>query len=167
MSNTIGDYISINFNKLKRHLQYSFEELSEADAEDIIQHTAMKLLSGNNGSIEYLSSYFYKAITNGAKDFFRKNNRIVLGENIEPDQVGNVENDVLNEELGDQIKKALYLLDEKSRYVFIETELKGRSYGELAEETGEPIGTLLSRKSRSVKKLRILLKDYVKDGGLS
>lgn len=167
LSNLIGDFISDNFNKLKRHLQYSFEELSEADAEDIIQNTAMKLLGGGGGKVDYISSYVYKSVSNGAKDFFRKNNRIILTDNVENGETRDAEDDVLNGELSEQIKSALYVLDEKSRYVFIETEIKGRSYSEISDETGEPVGTLLSRKSRAAKKLKILLKDYVNDGGIS
>lgn len=167
LSNLIGNFISENFNKLKRHLQYTFEELSEADAEDIIQSTAMKLLGSGGGRVDYLSSYVYKSVSNGAKDFFRKSNRIILTDTVENGETRNAEDDVLNGELGEQIKAALYLLDENSRFVFMETEIKGRSYNELSDETGEPVGTLLSRKSRAVKKLRILLKDYVNYGGIS
>jgi len=163
----IGDFISDNFNKLKRHLQYTFEELSEADAEDIIQGTAAKLLGGGGGRVDYISSYVYTSVSNGAKDFFRKNNRIILTDTVENGETRDAEDDVLNSELGEQIKSALYHLDPQSRYVFMETEIKGRSYKEISDETGEPVGTLLSRKSRAVKKLRILLKDYVKDGGIS
>ena len=57
MGSLIGDFISDNFNKLKRHLQYTFDELSEADAEDIIQSTAAKLLGRGGGRVDYISSY--------------------------------------------------------------------------------------------------------------
>ncbi|MBN2557425.1 MAG: sigma-70 family RNA polymerase sigma factor [Clostridia bacterium] len=168
MSNLIGDFISENFNKLKRHLQYSFEELSEAEAEDIIQQTILKILgSGRSNSIEYLSSYFYKAISNGATDYFRKNKRIVPLDSVDTGNVRNAEDDILNLELGSQIRCALEQLDEKSRLIFIETEINGRSYMEISQETGEPVGTLLSRKSRAVSRLRKLLVNYVKDGGIS
>ena len=167
MGSLIGDFISDNFNKLKRHLQYTFDELSEADAEDIIQSTAVKLLGRGGGRVDYISSYVYTSVSNGAKDFFKKNNRLILTDSVENGETRDAEDDVLNGELGEQIKAALYLLDENSRYVFMATEIKGRSYKELSEETGEPVGTLLSRKNRAVKKLRILLKDYVNDGGIS
>ena len=163
MGNGIGDFILDNFNKLKRYLQYTFEELSEADAEDIIQATALKLLGSSRNRVDYLSSYVYKSVSNGAKDFFRKNNRVVLTDTIEHNSdIHDAEDDVLNNELSEQIKAALYRLDDKSRYVFIETEIKGRSYEELSEESGEPIGTLLSRKNRAKKKLRKYLEGYVK-----
>jgi len=167
LGSLIGDFISDNFNKLKRHLQYTFDELSEADAEDIIQSTAVKLLGRGGGRVDYISSYVYTSVSNGAKDFFKKNNRLILTDSVENGETRDAEDDVLNGELGEQIKAALYLLDENSRYVFMATEIKGRSYKELSEETGEPVGTLLSRKNRAVKKLRILLKDYVNDGGIS
>lgn len=166
MGSLIGDFISDNFNKLKRHLQYTFDELSEADAEDIIQSTAAKLLGRGGGRVDYISSYVYTSVSNGAKDFFKKNNRLILTDSVENGETRNAEDDVLNGELGEQIKSAVSHLDPKSRYVFLETEIKGKSYREISEETGEPVGTLLSRKNRAVKKLRILLKDYV-DGGIS
>ena len=167
MGNSIGDFILDNFNKLKRYLQYTFEELSEADAEDIIQATAVKLLGSNRSRVDYLSSYVYKSVANGARDYFRKSNRVVLTESFEDvGETAEAEEDILNNELSEQIKSALYKLDEKSRYVFIETELRGRSYEELSAETGEPMGTLLSRKNRAKKKLKILLEGYVKDGGI-
>ena len=45
------------------------------------------------------------------------------------------------------------------RAVLIATELKGKSFRELSEEWDEPMGTLLSRKSRAVKTLRKLLEE--------
>ena len=53
------------------------------------------------------------------------------------------------------------MLDEKSRFVFTETVLNGKSYRQLSEQTGEPIGTLLAHKSRAAKKLAIILDEYV------
>jgi DNA-directed RNA polymerase specialized sigma24 family protein len=40
------------------------------------------------------------------------------------------------------------------------TEIDGFTFRDLAEEWNEPIGTLLSRKSRAAAKLRQLLSDY-------
>jgi DNA-directed RNA polymerase specialized sigma24 family protein len=45
--------------------------------------------------------------------------------------------------------------------VFVETEIKGRSYDELTRETGERLGTLLSRKSRASKKLKETIRGYM------
>ncbi len=72
-----------------------------------------------------------------------------------------IEDSVLHSELKGYIKKAIDNLDEKSRFVFIETEIKGKSYKQLVDETGIKLGTLLSRKSRATKKLQKILVNYV------
>ena len=59
------------------------------------------------------------------------------------------------------LKNAILSLDDKSRFVFIETELKGKSYKQLSQETGEKLGTLLSRKSRAIKKLEKIIIHYM------
>lgn len=67
---------------------------------------------------------------------------------------------MLKEELKRVITRSINRLEEKQRYVFVETEIKGRSYDELVRETGEKLGTLLSRKSRAVKKLKEMIREY-------
>jgi DNA-directed RNA polymerase specialized sigma24 family protein len=52
-------------------------------------------------------------------------------------------------------------LEPKQRAVWIATEIEGYTFKELAAKWEEPIGTLLSRKSRATKILRKLLKDNV------
>ncbi len=162
MSKAIADFFTNNFQKLKRYLLYSFRDLGEEDAEDIIQQTALKLLEGGyTNRIDFISSYVYKSLLNGARDYLRRGVRIDYRTDIEPVDENTAEDLLLNDELGEKIKDALYKLDEKSRFVFMETQIKGRSYEELAQETGEPLGTLLSRKSRAKEKLRNILKNYI------
>lgn len=84
----------------------------------------------------------------------------MLCDELETGQGNSAEAEALSEVLDWRLEEALELLDEKSRLVFVETELFGKSYKELAEATGEPIGTLLSRKSRAVKKLSIILDEF-------
>ena len=58
-----------------------------------------------------------------------------------------------------RLTDAIGKLEPRQRAILIATELKGKSFRDLAEEWGEPIGTLLSRKSRAVKTLRKLLEE--------
>jgi len=58
-----------------------------------------------------------------------------------------------------RLTDAIGKLEPRQRAVLIATELKGKSFRELAEEWNEPIGTLLSRKSRAVKALRQMLEE--------
>jgi RNA polymerase sigma-70 factor (ECF subfamily) len=165
----IGEFFEENYVAFKRYLKGRFRELNDYDIEDIIQHTIMKLLYKGNDilSINNLTSYMYTSLQNSAKDYFKKNNRIELYDNESEhfEQTSQtVEEQVLELELKAGIKKAILSLDVKSRYVFVETEIKGRSYESLMKESGEKLGTLLSRKNRAKKQLRDALVTYI--GGI-
>jgi RNA polymerase sigma factor (sigma-70 family) len=160
----IAEIFADGFGKFKNYLKDRFSYLSEVDAEDIIQQTALSLLgrSDEEDSIEYLSSYIYASLRNGAKNMFRNRRREVLRDDIDSDSSSSAEDEIIKQELREQIDYALSLLDEKSRFVFEQTEFEGKSYKELSALTGEPVGTLLSRKSRAAKKLMIILDEYRK-----
>lgn len=163
----IGELFEENYTAFKHYLKGRFRDLNDYDVEDIIQHTIMKLLYKGEDllSINNLTSYMYTSLQNGAKDYFRKFNRIELpgDDSKELEQASQtVEDYVLNSELKAVIKQAILSLDVKSRYVFIETELMGRSYASLVNECGENLGTLLSRKSRAKKHLQEALADYIR-----
>jgi RNA polymerase sigma factor (sigma-70 family) len=159
---SIGEVFSDGFEKFKNYLRAAFGQLSEYDAEDIVQQTALSLLGRSDGedSIDYLTSYIYAALRNTAKNLFRKRSREVPAEEIDTGHTSSAEDELLDEELKEQIDSALSMLDEKSRFVFTQTEFEGKSYKELSQMTGEPIGTLLSRKNRAAKKLMIILDEY-------
>jgi RNA polymerase sigma factor (sigma-70 family) len=54
----------------------------------------------------------------------------------------------------DALAKAIAGLPEEQREVFLLTEVEDWSFREIAEETGIPVNTLLSRKRYAVQKLR-------------
>ena len=60
---------------------------------------------------------------------------------------------------------ALDSLTPKQRAIFIATELEGKTFRELSEQWNEPIGTLLSRKSRTIKLLKEKLTLFDPKGG--
>lgn len=159
----IGDVFADSFEKFKNYLRAAFRQLSEYDAEDIVQQTALTLLGRNDDdSIDYLKSYIYASLRNTAKNLFRKRDREIPAEEIDTGETYSAEDEMLNAELREKIYTALSVLDEKSRFVFTQTEFEGKSYKELSQMTGEPIGTLLSRKNRAAKKLMIILDEYRK-----
>jgi RNA polymerase sigma factor (sigma-70 family) len=57
-------------------------------------------------------------------------------------------------------KTALAELPEEQRTVFIAHEIEGKSFKEIAGETGVSINTLLSRKRYAVLRLREQLKEF-------
>ncbi len=58
---------------------------------------------------------------------------------------------------------------QEQRDVFVAHELEGRSFKELAAETGLSLNTLLSRKHRAVRhlrqRLRVIYDEFTKTGG--
>ncbi len=54
----------------------------------------------------------------------------------------------------EELDAALEELPEEQRFAFVAHELEGRSFRELASETGVPVNTLLSRKHYAVLHLR-------------
>ncbi len=158
----VGEAFSDGFEKFKNYLRAAFSQLNEYDAEDIVQQTALTLLGrDDDDSIEYMTSYIYAALRNTAKNLFRKRGREIPAQEIDTGFASSAEDELLGGELKDKIDSALSMLDEKSRFVFTQTEFEGKSYKELSQITGEPIGTLLSRKNRAAKKLMIMLDEYI------
>ncbi len=162
MSGTLAEVFSAGYGKFKNYIRVSFSSLNEYDAEDIIQQTAMNMIGlEEDDRIGSTTSYIFASLRNGALNMLRKRGREQLDDAVESAQhESSAEETAMRNELKRHMEAALKLLDEKSRFVFVETELNGRSYKELAEMTGEPIGTLLSRKNRAVKKLLTVMENY-------
>jgi DNA-directed RNA polymerase specialized sigma24 family protein len=59
----------------------------------------------------------------------------------------------------EELESALAELPEVQREAFEKTELQGFSFKQLAEETGTPVNTLLSRKHSAVLYLRTRLQE--------
>ena len=63
----------------------------------------------------------------------------------------------------DEIDAALDELPDEQREAFVAHELRGRSFKEIAEETGVSVNTLLSRKHYAVLHLRKRLQQIYKE----
>lgn len=58
------------------------------------------------------------------------------------------------------LRQALAELDEPSRRIIHATEFEGATFRELAAAWGVPIGTLLARKSRALRRLAVALSEH-------
>ncbi|WP_428565994.1 MAG: RNA polymerase sigma factor [Solidesulfovibrio sp. DCME] len=145
--------------------------ISAMDVEDIVADVTYGLLRRANvsGEVENLLAYAYRALENRIIDFRRGTRDTVALD--EAEQQGATagflqspsptpESDVARLELRERLLWALGSLSAAERAVWIATEIEGRSFRELAEDWEEPLGTLLSRKSRATARLRQLLKDH-------
>jgi RNA polymerase sigma factor (sigma-70 family) len=151
-------------------LHFIHSQAAGIEAEDLLQDVLTGVLSTEGSEpIEEISGYLYRSIRNRIVDLFRKESRTSQTSRVDYDDLSNeladysyegIDEALERKDLSEAIFAAVDELQPAERAVWIATELEGRSFAELSEIWEEPIGTLLSRKSRANGKLRIKLKEY-------
>ena len=146
----------------------------DSDVEDILQEVFYELVEAYRGThpVELASAWFYRVARNRIIDLFRKKKPESLNETISGEEGEDLHFEDLLPSLDagpdavyartvllEQLDDALDELPDEQREVFIANEIEGRSFKELAEETGLSINTLLSRKRYAVLYLRERLQD--------
>ena len=154
---------------------------NQADAEDILQDVFYQLLASYSITepIEKLTAWLFTVARNKIIDWYRKRRPESLGSDItsgEDEGAGPLN---LEEILFDprdnpdqvyarslvwtELVDALEELPDAQREVFVMHELEGRPFKEIAELTGEPVNTLISRKRYAVLFLRERLKELYEE----
>lgn len=89
-------------------------------------------------------------------------------ETIRSDEVSlsSLEKTLFDNNLGDEVSKALQLLPDIFREVLLLSDIEGLSYEEIAQIADCPIGTVRSRLHRARKLMFTMLYDYAKEQGL-
>lgn len=159
--------------RLLRVVRRRLFDVSITDAEDLVQDVFHNVLRRADviEDIENLTGYVYQSLANRIMDRRRTPSREVFlsGDNSSGDDPLRKALEPVSPDLGPEellrrkqlrleIRRALDALPAADRAIWIETEVEGRSFREIAAETGEPVGTLLSRKSRAAKLLRARLR---------
>jgi RNA polymerase sigma factor (sigma-70 family) len=140
------------------------------DAEDLLQDVFSELVEANRllMPIEHVTGWLFRVARNRITDLFRKKRPESLGDAGEADEADELVRspDLLpspdagpevlyaRSVLLDELELAVEALPEEQREVFLAHELEGRSFKELAAETGVSVNTLLSRKRYAVRQLR-------------
>lgn len=151
----------------------------QAEAEDILQDVFYELIEAYRmmKPVEQVTAWLFRVARNRIIDLFRRKSR----ENARAEaSVSDEEEPLALEELlpspdagpeaayargvlVEELDEALEELPEEQRRVFIDHELMGRSFNELAEESGVSVNTLLSRKHYAVLHLRKRLRDIYEE----
>ena len=140
------------------------------DAEDILQDVFYELLEANRllMPIEHVTGWLFRVARNRIVDLFRKKQPERFSDAIvahEDDELPRLEDLLPSPDAGpdalyarnvllDELELAVDELPEEQREVFVAHELEGRSFKEIAAETGVSVNTLLSRKRYAVLRLR-------------
>ena len=153
-----------------------------ADAEDLLQETTFRAYRGFASFQEgtNLKAWLYRILTNSFINTYRKKQRepkTVDGpEDLDEwflfDRLGaqsvarSAEEDVLANIPDAAVKEALESIPENFRMAVLLADVEGFSYKEIAEITGVPIGTVMSRLHRGRKALEKALYGVAKERGL-
>ena len=131
------------------------------DAEDILQDVFSALLEANQllMPIEHVTGWLFRAARNRIVDFFRRKTPARLEfEDLLPSPDAGPEALYERRAFLEAFEDALAALPADQREVFIQHEIEGRSFKEIAGETGVNVNTLLSRKRYAILRLRELLR---------
>jgi RNA polymerase sigma factor (sigma-70 family) len=141
-----------------RFVQQQLFEHGATEAEDIVSDVLFGLLRRADviGEIENLSAYFYRSLANRVTDHHRARVPEVRIDEVEEDGTQKVE----LADVGPDPRKTLEQQELQNRL----SEAIGKLSLPERAVWNEPIGTLLSRKSRAAAKLRQLLSDYRPQG---
>jgi RNA polymerase sigma factor (sigma-70 family) len=135
----------------------------ESDVEDILQDVFFELVEAYRlmKPVEQIGAWLFRVARNRITDFFRKkkpepldDGEALLIEDLLPSPEAGPEASYARRVLLEELDAALDELPEEQRDVFIAHEIQGRSFKELAAETGVSVNTLLSRKHYAVLHLR-------------
>ncbi|MDR3762921.1 MAG: sigma-70 family RNA polymerase sigma factor [Acidobacteriota bacterium] len=176
--NRLAEVLTHERERFLRFVRRKLDELPALDAEDILSDVAYSLLRRADvvEQAENLTAYIYRSLANRVVDQHRRQvpttpiDVAPEGEDDAPalsipDDRPQPDRQMEQRELKARLHDALGQLSPRERAVWIATEIEEQTFRELAEECDEPMGTLLSLKSRANARLRTLLSDYRQGAG--
>jgi RNA polymerase sigma factor (sigma-70 family) len=143
------------------------------DAEDILQDVFSALVEANRllMPVEHVTGWMFRVARNRITDLFRRkqperfsdaaaahqDDELLQLEDLLPSPDAGPDALYARSVLLDELESAVDELPAEQRHVFVAHELDGRSFKEIAAETGVSVNTLLSRKRYAVRRLRVRL----------
>lgn len=153
---------------------------NEADAEDVLQDVFFELVEAERlmQPLQQVGAWLFRVARNRIIDRFRKKSAEAVQDapaaegretrflrDLLPGRDAGPEAAYAREVLLEELDAALEELTEEQREVFVAHELEGRSFRELAEDSGLSVNTLLSRKHYAVlhlrRRLRAIYREFV------
>ncbi|HXY22650.1 MAG TPA: sigma-70 family RNA polymerase sigma factor [Burkholderiaceae bacterium] len=174
----ISEVVARERNRLRSFIRRRVPDAG--DAEDILQEVFYELIAATRllQPIEQVSAWLFRVARNRIIDRFRKNRETLRQVDATPElaqqEADNLEQMLPSADAGpealfarrmllEELDAALDELPAVQREVFIAHELEGKSFRELAQQTGLSINTLLARKRYAVLHLRERLQDIYEE----
>jgi RNA polymerase sigma factor (sigma-70 family) len=167
----LAEFVKTERLKLINYVRRLIDDASDRDGEDIVQDVLLNIFNIADVSIpvDNLAAYIYQSLRNRVIDILKKRKY----ETVSYDEIHSENGTSLENYLHDKrydtatefdkaaeseyIFSAIDALEEDYKEIIYLTEFEGRSFKEISKEYNVPIGTLLSRKSRAMKKIKTKL----------
>ena len=163
-----AEFFREEHGRLVGYVRRWLDEAAGEEAEDIVQDVVLNVFDRADitAPIRDLSAYVYRALKNRIVDYLRQKKASVSLDAPRNGEDGPTLADVLSDrapappsgmerrELHERLYRAIDALKPEDRALIMATDFEGWTFQELADEWDVPLGTLLARKSRALKKIR-------------
>lgn len=162
-SKKLNTFFNEEYTSLKSYVRSNLKASINKDAEDIIQDVALKLFTGADrySPINNVAGFVYRAVKNKLIDVMRasKRNKVDYESQNEAKLIEfatiiyEVPTGLYSEQMKQELKTAIINLKPNYRDIIIAIDFEGYTYKEIEQESGVPIGTLMSRRHRAISLL--------------
>lgn len=149
---------------------------SEEDAADILQEVWYQLSKTNQETeLEHIRAWLYRVTRNKIIDSYRKKSPDLIDDFLDEEAWDYYEEDegllsddspeglMLRNRFWEELYMALDAMPENQRLVFVKNELEGLTLREIAEQQGENLKTIISRKGYAIRFLRGRLEELMEE----
>jgi RNA polymerase sigma factor (sigma-70 family) len=164
----LAEFIQTEYRRLLGFVRRRLDEIEGQDAEDFVHDVVVQLFDRTDmvAPIEHLSAYVYRSLQNRIVDYFRKRKNTPARSVMEPEQELQSLSEVVEEsgydsapeirrmEIAHDLYRLMGELSDPERRLIVESDIHGQTIEHLSKTWGVPVNTLLSRKSRALKKIR-------------
>lgn len=169
---SIAEFFARESRKLVAFVRRRLEDAAEMEAEDLVQEAFASIFEKADplAEIESLSAYVYRSLRNRIIDRLRARRHTVSFDARQDDGLSLAEilphhDSSPQEQLVESQREAAFAaafdaLPEPDRILIEANEFEGRTFQELSREWDVPMGTLLARKSRAIKRLASALAEH-------
>ncbi len=168
--NKLNAFFDEEYDMLKSYVRSRISDAADRDAEDIVQDVALNLFSavGSSSPINNVAGFVYRSVRNKIIDTMRTRK---LSKSLEDETeyrltefmeliYGRSDN-AYPEHIRRALVQTIATLKPHYKQIIVAIDIEGYSYKELAQETGIPVGTLMSRRHRALAILHRILKEKI------
>lgn len=168
----LAEFFAREGRKLAAFVRHRLDDVADMEAEDLVQDVFATLLEKADPlhEIGNLSGYVYRSLRNRIIDRIRarkpttslearRDEGLSLAE-ILPHPDGSPLDHLVELQREAAFSRAFDALSDSEKRLIQANEFEGRTFQELSREWEVPLGTLLARKSRAIKRLSSVLAEH-------